>query len=617
MLIMSLLFIGTACQQEEQTAKERRDVHSFANTDEVVVTHMHLDLKVDFPTKTIVGVARLQLNNKTATDRLVLDTRDLTIEKVTLGEDEQPAQFELGEVVEEQPYLGRPLIISITPETKVVTVHYRTSPTAAALQWLEPAQTAGKKHPFLFTQSQAILARTWVPCQDSPGVRFTYTARVTTDPALLAVMSARNPTEKNGTGVYEFEMEQPIPSYLLALAVGDIEFRPLGPRSGVYAEPPVIAAAAYEFADTEKMMDAAERLYGPYRWERYDIIVLPPSFPFGGMENPRLTFATPTVLAGDRSLVALVAHELAHSWSGNLVTNATWNDFWLNEGFTTYIENRIMEELYGREYALMLAQLGYQDVVEEMKRLKPEDTHLHLNLAGRDPDEGMTNVAYEKGRLFLRMLEETFGREKWDAFLRRYFDEHAFQTMTSSEFLAYLREHLIQGDEELEKKLQLEAWVYGPGLPDNCPVPQSGEFARVEAQIEAWKQGTPARQLDTSNWTTHHWLHFLRHLPEPLTPEQMADLDNAFGFTVSRNSEIQCAWFLLAIRNHYQAAYPALEDFLIRVGRRKFLKPLYEELAKTPEGLAWARKVYQKARPGYHSVSYLTIDQILKVGTES
>lgn len=594
------------------------DIHSFARPAEAAVTHLDLDVEVDFQQKQIAGKARWRIQNHSGSDRLFLDIRDLVIQRVTVGEGEEEKEtgFSTGNPVK---FLGQPLAIEIRPETEVVNIYYHTRPDAAALQWLEPGQTAGGKYPFLFTQSQAILARTWVPCQDSPGVRVTYTARVKTDPALLAVMSAKNTPAKNAAGIYTFVMNQPIPSYLLALAVGDLEYRSLGPRSGIFAEPLVVDKAAYEFADTEKMIAAAEKLYGPYRWEQYDVLVLPPSFPFGGMENPRLTFATPTVLAGDRSLVALIAHELAHSWSGNLVTNATWNDFWLNEGFTTYFENRIMEELYGEETAEMLARLGYQDLLKTFRKLgeNSPDTHLYLDLAGRDPDAGMSDVAYEKGALFLRMLEKTFGREKWDAFLKSYFDHHAFKSMTTAGFLNYLREKLTGNGPALEAKLMLDAWVYGPGLPDNCPIPNPAAFEQVKGQATAWLAGTPATGLQTGKWGTPHWLEFISHLPRPMAHEQMAELDAAFGFTASGNSEILCAWLVHTIANGYEPAYPALEDFLKTIGRRKFLRPLYQELAKTPQGLQRAREIYALARANYHPIAVKSVDEILNASAES
>lgn len=606
MFILSVIFSTLIAQKKPMDT----DVHSFANSGEITITHIDLDLSVNFDSKILTGKATLDVKNKTKTKKLVLDTRDLTIEKVTLDETETPTQFSLGEEVK---FLGKPLTISITPKTKKVHIYYSTSPTAGALQWLDPAQTAGKQKPFLFTQSEAILARTWVPCMDGPGVRFTYSATIRTSPDLVAVMSASgNSGTKSASGVYTFEMKLPIPSYLLALAVGDLEFRPIGHRGGVYAEPSVVDKAAYEFADLEKMISAAEELYGPYRWERYDLLVLPPSFPFGGMENPRLTFATPTVLAGDRSLVSLVAHELAHSWSGNLVTNATWNDFWLNEGFTVYLEHRIMEKLYGRSYTEMLATLALSDLRRTIDELgaTSADTKLKLDLKGRDPDEGMNDVAYDKGYFFLRLCEETFGRDQWDAFLKKYFDENAFTSMTTEKFLAYFDKYFK--DKSLKEKINVNAWVYSAGLPENCPQPHTDEFAKVTTQIEAWKNGTPASQLNTTGWTTHHWLYFIRNLPDSLRLEKIIELDYAFYFTRSGNSEILCEWFQRCIKAKYETAYGPMRNYLMTVGRRKLVKPLYTELAKTPEGKAWAKSVYEKARTGYHSVTYNTIDDILK-----
>ncbi|HEX6203795.1 MAG TPA: M1 family metallopeptidase [Thermoanaerobaculia bacterium] len=587
------------------------DAHSYAEPWKVAVRHLALDLAVDFDRQVLSGHADLTLDRRDpAADSLVLDSRGLTVRRVTLDGGAE-AEFEVGDA---DPVLGAPLTIGIAPDTEVVRVEYETSPDAAALQWLSPAQTAGGEHPFLFSQCQAILCRTIIPLQDTPSVRFTYEATLRVPPELLAVMSAENPTAKNATGVYRFEMPQAIPSYLLALAVGDLAFRSMGPRTGVYAEPSVVDAAAHEFAETEQMVEAAERLYGPYRWGRYDLLVLPPSFPFGGMENPRLTFATPTILAGDRSLVALVAHELGHSWSGNLVTNATWDDFWLNEGFTVYVERRLMEELRGREYSEMLATLARQEVEATIADLGPDsrDTHLHLDLAGRDPDEGMTDIAYEKGYLFLRALEEAVGRDRWDPFLRGWFERHAFEPATSELFLAEVRERLLQPAGIAPETVGLERWVYGPGLPPNAPEPRTAAFAEVEAELASWLAGeAAAADLATADWTTHEWLHFLRALPAELTAEQLAELDRAFGFTASGNSEVLSAWLLVAIANDYRAADRALEDFLMEVGRRKFLDPLYRALAATPEGRQRALAIYRRARPGYHSVSVGTIDEIL------
>ena len=586
------------------------DPHSFSRPAEASIRHLVLDLDVDFATQRLAGTASLDLTRRRDASEVVLDTWGLTIEEVRDGKG-APIRFELGS---EQGLRGRPLRIALGEDTERVVVRYHTSPGATALQWLEPRQTAGGKEPYLFTQSQAILARTWIPLQDTPSVRFTYDATIRVPKTLLALMSAENPKRRNEDGVYTFHMPQPIPSYLMALAVGDIEFKELGPRSGVYAEPSVVAGAAWELEPTETMIDAAERLYGPYRWGRYDILVLPPSFPFGGMENPRLTFATPTILAGDRSLVSLIAHELAHSWSGNLVTNATWNDFWLNEGFTTYFEHRIMEELYGRDPAESLATLSRQEVEHEIARLGPthRDTHLELSLAGRDPDEGMSPVAYDKGYLFLRLIEESVGRERWDSFLARYFDRFAFQSMTTDRFLDYLQKELLAKTPGVTfASLRVSEWVNGPGLPSNAPQPRSEAFARVDAESARWRAGTPARDLASQQWNTQDRLRFLKQLPPDVVPSRLAELDQALAFTASRNSEVLSAWLLYAIEHDYTAAYPALESFLTHQGRRKFLKPLYEALVKTDAGRRRALSIYEKARPGYHAVSVRTVDTLL------
>ncbi len=600
-----------ARETEAENAR-RHDPHSFARPWEVTVTHLDLELKVDFASRRLTGEATLRLDRREAAGELVLDTDGLEVLEVERGREDraEPAQYRLGTEV---PHLGRPLIVQLAPETEWVRVRYRTSPAARALQWLEPRQPAGGSQPFLFTQSQAILARTWVPCQDSPGVRMTYNAVIEVPRGLLAVMSASNPTRVSPDGRYRFQMSQPIPSYLLALAVGGLEFRELSSRTGVYAEPPVIEAAAWEFADTERMMEVAEALYGPYRWERYDILVLPPSFPFGGMENPRLTFVTPTILAGDRSLVALIAHELAHSWSGNLATNASWNDFWLNEGFTKYIEHRIMESLYGAENAAMLARLALDRLrafVDQLGVGHP-DTRLRLSLEGRDPDEGMTPIAYEKGQFFLRAVESAVGRRRWDRFLAQYFDHFAFRSVSSEDFVDYLRRELLGSDDRLESRIGLEEWIFQPGLPANCPRIESPELERVAGEVGRFGAGSPAGELDVEGWTTHHWLYFLRALPDRVETPRLADLDETFGLTATRNSEVLNDWLLVAIRNGYRTAFPALEEFLKSQGRRKFVLPLYEALMRESMG-ELAHRIYREARPLYHPVSVTSIDPVVE-----
>jgi leukotriene-A4 hydrolase len=614
LLVVFVNTVSTAAQPDSLATSAPDSVvnHSFARPNEAAVKHLDLDLKVDFQNKVISGKARLFFQNKTNTDKLYLDTRGLVIKRVTLGSKDQKTNFRLGEPFH---HLGQPLIIDILPETKSVNVWYETSSGGGALQWLEPQQTSDGTMPFLFTQSQPILARTWIPCQDNPAVRMTYRAKLKVPVGMLAVMSAQNPVKKSPNGVYRFYMPQPIPSYLLALAAGNIEFKKISSRCGVYAEPGVVDKAAWEFADVESMMVATERLYGSYRWQRYDVIVLPPSFPMGGMENPRLTFATPTVLTGDRSLVSLIVHELAHSWSGNLVTNETWNDIWLNEGVTTYIEQRVVEAVYGRKQSEMHALLAVQDLKRAIEvELGPTnpDTRLRPDFTGRDLQNVMNGVSYGKGYLFLRTLEESVGRDRWDTFLRGYFDRFAFQTMTTEKFVSYLNEELIKGDSLLLAKVRLDDWINKPGFPSSIPAIRSDIFTNVEAIAKSFVEGTWHAQSMATKWSTQEIQHFLRSLPRRLTIQQMSELDSAYQFTGSRNGEILVEWFLHTIRSGYTRAYPSLETFLINVGRLKYLGPLYLELTKTPEGNERARRIYAKARPGYHSITVGKLDAILK-----
>ena len=614
------LAAAIACSGTEQAATKNSelppfpdDIHSYAQPEEARVTHVSLDLTPDFNRKQIAGVAKLAIQRSPGADSIVLDVRDLDIKSVTdVGG--APLGFSVGATKET---LGAPLAIALPQSGDTIVVTYETSPQGAATQWLSAEQTAGRKAPFLFTQGQSILTRTWVPTQDGPGIRQTYDATVHVPAGMRAVMSAEHvgmdgEKDAQGLSVYRFRMPHPIPPYLIALGVGDIAFRPIGKNTGVYAEPSVVDRAADEFAEIDKMIAAAEKLYGKYRWGRYDLLVLPPSFPFGGMENPTLTFATPTILAGDRSLVSLVAHELAHSWSGNLVTNATWNDFWLNEGFTTYIESRIMEEVRGKEYADMLRLLGRQDLeraITELGGPQSPDTRLQIDLAGRDPDDGTTDVAYEKGAAFLQTIESVVGRERLDKFLRGYFDRFAFQPMSSERMISYMKDNLLSPEEA--EKVNIEAWIYQPGLPANAPPITSSAFADVDKQVDGWKSGTAAAALTTSGWSTQEWLHFLRALPDTIPAARLEELDRTFKLSTSGNSEIQFAWFRIAIANRYEPAFPALERFLTSQGRRKFIAPLYADLAKTDWGKAMAVRIYTAARPTYHSVATRTIDESL------
>jgi leukotriene-A4 hydrolase len=599
----------------QQQSSVIKDYHSFSNPQQVRVVHLDLELDVSFGQKVLKGSATLTIQRTSQGNNapLILDTRELNVTKAEVSTDGAhfiETEFNMGQ---QEPILGAPLVIRLPEGSTQVRLEYSTSSNASGLQWLEPAQTAGKMHPFMYTQSQTIHARSWIPLQDSPQVRITYNALIKTPSNLFAVMSAKNDAQTLRNGDYHFKMMEPIPSYLIALAVGDIIFNPIGTRTGIYAEPKLIERSVKEFEDTEKMIVAAESLYGPYLWGRYDLLILPPSFPLGGMENPRLTFVTPTVLAGDKSLVSIVAHELAHSWSGNLVNNATWSDFWLNEGFTVYVERRILEEVYGKQRAEMEAVLGRQYLDEEISTLADEDTILYINLKERDPDEGFSKIPYEKGSLFLRHLEETFGRALFDTFLRNYFNAFAFKSITTANFIAYLHEHLLDKNPQLAAQVPVEEWIYQPGLPNSAPCPMSDTFANVEKQAKSWLQNEiTTSNIPTAQWTTQEWLNFLRCLPQQLELSRMEEIDRIFHMTDSSNSEIANQWLIMAIHNSYEPAYEKLENYLTTIGRMKYIKPLYKELVTTSEGKERALEIYKKARTTYHSIAVTAVDEILE-----
>lgn len=587
------------------------DPHSYANSEALRVRHAHIDLSVSFERRQLAGFVELTLERRDPGAReLVLDTRELAIEAVHAIDGDgvyRKAAYTLGAP---DPILGRALRIALDAHAGRVRVHYRTSPAASGLQWLPPELTAGKRHPFLFTQSQAIHARSWVPLQDSPAVRFTWTARISTPKGLLARMASNNHPQDAADGDYRFAMRQAVPSYLLALAVGELKFAPLGDRSGVYAEPELLDAAAHEFADTERMIEIAESLYGPYRWGRYDLLVLPASFPFGGMENPCLTFLTPTVIAGDRSLNELIAHELAHSWSGNLVTNRDWNHFWLNEGFTTYVENRIAEAIYGDERAAMGRQLAERDLADTLARLPPPMQRLRLDLSGQDPDEAVSDVAYTKGMLFLRLLELRFGRAAFDPFVRKWFDAHAFGAVDTDDFLAFLKRELLDAHPGKLDGDEIATFIEGEGLPDFAPLTVAARFEAIDRQRADWLAGKlDLTQVDTAAWSTHERIRFISGLPDATPAAKLAQLDRQLSLSRAGNSEVAFAWYLKAIAHDYRPAFAAMDEFLQRVGRRKFVLPLYTALM--PGYADFACASYAKSRPNYHPITRASVDAVV------
>lgn len=618
-----LLFVLISCNSEsdkvdnQDSSSKTQDPHSYANVHDIRTEHLHLELDVNFDNQTIYGVARHKMS-KHSTSEAIFDVKGLEIMKVTLGKPgkEKATEYSVGKNHE---LLGAPLKVTVGKKDRDVNIYYKTTEATEALDWLPPSLTAGKEHPFLYTQGQAILTRSWIPLQDTPLSRITYSADVKVPSELMAVMSANNPKERNEAGEYHFEMKQPIPAYLIAMAVGDLEYVELGNKCGVYAEAELTASAAYEFEDVPEMMKAAEELYGDYQWDQYDIVLLPYSFPFGGMENPRLTFANPTLLAGDRSLVSVIAHELAHSWSGNLVTNATWNDFWLNEGFTVYFENRIMEKLYGKETADILALIEFQDLTVALEDMTsgehPEDTHLKLELDHRSPDEGMTDIPYVKGAYFLRTLEQKVGRSKMDAFLEKYFTEFAFKTITTADFETYLTENLLKPN---KIDFNTKEWIYKDGLPDNCLKITS---KRLDNMIDLANEFNEDRsekipaflRKKRSDFITQEWLTFIRSLKHDTDLKTMAMLDQKFELSTNANPAIKSDWFKLCVRSGYTKVRPQMKAYLCKVGRRWFIESVYQCLVDSDkEGdYAFAQEVFEEAKHNYHFVSRSTIEEVL------
>jgi aminopeptidase N len=612
----------------------RRDVHSYARPGALRVVHVDADWVVRFDSKTLAGRAALRLERGPDAGRsLHLDTSDLAIERVT-GWQGEAAWYEGTDAAwpipdaahavswrlgTRDPILGQELTIDLPEEIDHVGIVYHTSPDASGLQWLAPEQTAGGHQPFLYTQAQSIHARSFVPLQDSPGLRVTCRARLHVPPPLRAVMAAHllrtSPWGEVRTAgepwrTFEYEMPLSIPPYLIAFAVGDLVFAATSARTGVWAEPAVVEKAAWEFADADRMLSAAEATWGPYLWGRYDLLVLPPSFPFGGMENPMLNFISPTVLARDRSLVALIAHEMAHSWAGNLVTGATWDDGWLNEGIATYQERRIMEAIYGSARSDVEWALGRQELEKDLAtwRDRPLDLTLRGHFAGRDPDDVPTDVAYEKGALLMRRLEQASGRAPFDAFLSDWFAVHAFTSVTTDEFTSFARP-LLRG---ATSPPDLRAWIEEPGLPDDAPAAPSAALDRADEAMRRFAAGETAHALDTTGWNTQQWVRFLRAAPGDLPAERLADLDAAFTFTRSRNDEILTEWLLLAVRHDYGPAGPQLEEFLTTVGRRRYVRPLYLEMARSEAGKSRARALYAAAAPHYQALTRRMVEEILK-----
>lgn len=585
----------------------RTDPHSYFDDSQPRVRHWRLRLRADFDRKVLDGEVALEFAGP-AVGALDLDTKGLTIKRAA-GGNGAALPYELGP---EEPILGRRLRLILPSGTRTASVFYETSPEASGLQWLAPEQTAGKAKPFLFSQCQAIHARSVVPCQDSAAARVTYEAEVTVPEGLTAVMSAGpkgDAAAGPGLKTFKFKMPQPIPSYLFALAVGELEGRDLSKRSRVWAEPATVEKAAWEFAEVESIIAKAESLFGSYDWDRFDMLVLPPSFPYGGMENPRMTFLTPTLLAGDRSLVDVVAHELAHSWTGNLVTNATAEHFWLNEGFTVWAERRILKAMRGEEAASLSWAIGQKDLEEALERFKdkPELTLLRTKLAGVDPDDAFSGVPYEKGSRFVVALERAAGEKEFDRFVKAYMKRFRFQSLTTEQFCAFVEE-TFPG---LLAKADADSWLNKPGLPEGAPRFTSKRLDELEALAAAWKDGKRPDPEQVKKWPATELLVYLQRLPRELNRKDCAWLDENLALTGRGNHEILVQWLCLAAGSGYEPVFDRVRLLLTTVGRMKYVRPLYQALGKTPAGRALAREVFASASPLYHALTRRAAESVM------
>jgi leukotriene-A4 hydrolase len=584
------------------------DPHSYYNTTQPRSHHLHLNWNIDFEHHQIHGSVTIRLERPSG-GHFDLDTKGLVIHSART-QTGAGISYNLGDP---DPILGRRLRLELPEATSSVTIHYATSPEAIALQWFAPEMTLGKLRPFLYSQCQAIHARTIVPCQDTPRVRVSYSATVTVPEELTAVMSAGpegdHEGDEPGTRTFLFEMPQPIPPYLLAIAVGDLHARELSPRARVWAEAEMVDRAAYEFGEVEQMIRTAEGLFGPYEWDRYDMLVLPPAFPFGGMENPRMTFLTPTIIAGDRSLVDVIAHELAHSWTGNLVTNATYDHFWLNEGFTTWAERRILDALHGEEASALRWAIGQKALEDSVARFGAASpfTKLRTDLRGVDPDDAFSSIPYEKGARLVSVIERQVGREKFDQFMRKYIKVFRFTSITSEEFLTFLNQELPG----TATAVKIDEWLYETGLPSNAPVFRSGKLDKLIAAAEAFSKGS-FPTTGVAEWDSNELLVFLQHIPRQIGHESLAWLDRNFRLTQRGNYEILVEWLTIAAESDYEPVFERVRGVLMEVGRMKYLRPLFTALGRSSRTRALARDIYEKKKSGCHSLSRRVIESVME-----
>jgi len=609
------------------------DVHSYANWKQVRTTHIHLGLEVDFHRKIFYGHADLDLEAVADNVSVVkLDTRALAIEEVVDRKSNKPLFWTQPRHHESLGVeLSIPLAAPVAKGTKIeLRITYSTTINSAGIQWFEPEQTAGKKHPFCYTQCEAILARTLLPCQDAPAVKAPYSVKVTCPAPLVVACSGTpvgTPHEAHGKIIYEYKQVNPIPAYLIAIVCGALVKGQVGPRSSVWSEKELLEAAVYEFSqDTEKFIQTGEEITGlKYEWGVYDMVILPPAFPYGGMENPNLTFLSASLLAGDRSLTNVVAHEITHSWSGNYTTNNSWKDFWLNEGFTVYIERIILGKMHNSlAYRDFESLIGYYDLLKTVKDLEkhPEFTKLQPDLVDIDPDEAFSKIPYEKGSLFLRYLEtKVGGLDKMLKWLKKYFYDYRFKSLSTEEMQQHFL-HFFTHEEKTDKgildSIEWEKFLKHPGLPnfDPATVYDKSLTEKCIALSKKWTEegGKGTTPNDLADFQSKQKMYFLDTLiahPTPLSHDLLKKLEETYKFSSAKNVEIVYRFLMLALASDFKEVFPQVAKFLATYGRGLYVRPLYKALKRVDH--EFAKKVFHDNRGFYHSVIRHAVSDLLEI----
>ncbi|KAJ3272315.1 Leukotriene A-4 hydrolase [Terramyces sp. JEL0728] len=586
------------------------DPNSFANTDKVITTHTHLTWVADFGGKVFKGSAKHTFKASSNGDKVVLDTRFLIVKLAT--RDGNSLKFELAKDDEK---FGTALTIStdyIAGQVFDIVIDYETTDKCTATQWLSPAQTVGKVHPYMFSQCQAIHARSLLPCQDTPSVKITYSSQITVPKPLTALMSAVRTSFDESTNTFHYKQATSIPSYLIAIAIGNLKGIKVGPRSTVWSEPEVVEAAAWEFEDTETFIKIGEDLLTPYCWGIYDLLVLPSSFPYGGMENPCLTFVTPTLLAGDRSLVDVVAHEIAHSWMGNLVTTQNWEHFWLNEGFTVFIERKIAGRLHGEPSRHFHSIIGYkhlQESVDHFEEIKcPQYSCLCPRLQGEDPDDVFSSVPYEKGYSLLFYLERILGGPSvFEPYVKAHVEQFAHKSITTNDFKVFLYK-FFESKKHILNNVDWESWFHKPGMPivDNNFDTSLAKDCKDLAKRwdEARDKSVVFSPEEFSKFSSNQTVMFLEDLLalKPFPHKIIEQMEATYHFSKTKNCEITFRWQMICLIANYTAIFPSVVSFITRVGRMKYVRPLYRQWIKADDGLEIAKETFTKNKSFYHPI---------------